>query len=196
VAAKGGVAAAADLLGHSDRDVTLRYIDPTKQPGRDARELLAELAPPESIEPPEPIDPEASGQERSAAVGGEPPGAFSGEKVSGGDRLQEAEDLLRRGYATAAAMTARVALERRLVELARRRRDLTRGPSRAIDAEASAILQDLNRAAHGAELPPGRVAELLAAVGSVLQTPVITTRPPRAVRESIQPPRANPSITR
>jgi len=44
IAARHGVAAAGELLGHSSIDVTRRYVDPAKLPGRDGTLLLPALS--------------------------------------------------------------------------------------------------------------------------------------------------------
>ncbi len=68
IAAKKGVAAASEMLGHSNLDVTLRYIDPNKMPGNDMTEVLPRLSGQRSTHLAEPRELLAGGYSVAAAM--------------------------------------------------------------------------------------------------------------------------------
>lgn len=112
-AANGGMSAAIALLGHSSEYVTLRYLDPRMLPGNDATKLL----PPLNLSP---AAPEGNGHDRQEPA--EDCKNFlqsSDNNAPADDPLSDAESLLGEGRAALAAMSARLALERRIREIAR-----------------------------------------------------------------------------
>src|SRR5690606_38218978 len=87
IASKHGMGAAGTLLGHSGPAVTARYVDPSRLPATDLRDSLPSLT--------------------AAAAP-----AADRSKWPPENYLAEAAQLAAAGHLTAAAMTARIALER------------------------------------------------------------------------------------
>ncbi|MGC4004689.1 MAG: site-specific integrase [Pirellulales bacterium] len=162
-AAKRGLAAACDLLGHGTVEVTKRYIDTSKLPGHDATEFLPTITDANSA-------PEVKAPERTHRT----PNDFH----------REALQLLALGFDLPAGMLARVALERWVHGLAYhgqcslRGRDgiglaaITLAQNNIITDAAlnrvRAIAKPANAAAHGRNLERSTIENLLQSVGALL----------------------------
>jgi HEPN domain-containing protein len=104
IAASRGISAASELLGHSNSEITRRYVDPSKLPGKDATQFLPLLTSP----PPEPEAEPA----KATPVEREEGKPAEREAWLPLDFLTEAHQLAESGHFSASAMTARIALER------------------------------------------------------------------------------------
>lgn len=161
VASARGIEAAATLLGHSSSEMTKRYVDPSRLPGRDATEFLPQLSP-AAVEPLAPI----------SAVDSPP---------AKRDLCRDARELLAAGHVIAAAMTGRVALERWIRSLGKRHHCEPANGQLGISQRAKSlysleiidsqtyhqvcrITKTANSAAHGRKVSTEQVAELLETV--------------------------------
>jgi integrase len=173
IAARAGLNKASEMLGHSNSEVTKRYIDPTKMPGHNATQILPSLTPLSADEQSSPpaiallegpsIDRKPTELPAVAANWSDPEAC-----------LAEARQLFDEARFHLAAIAARIALERWIQELGRTHRlscksvgeyVVALGSKQVFDADQKRRLATLNktanRAAHGASIEPTAVAELV-----------------------------------
>ncbi|HZZ70909.1 MAG TPA: tyrosine-type recombinase/integrase [Pirellulales bacterium] len=156
VARERGLSAASEFLGHSNLDVTRRYIDVSKMPGVDATQFLAVVSHGRTFDEP---------TLRGAAHF--PPAKW----------VDEAQRLFQIGFTTAAVVTGRIAIERCLLDL-----QLHFATAKAAGGGISDVIESLrrggildqativglkkqvrfaHRAAHGVAIEAVRAAEFL-----------------------------------
>lgn len=164
VAAKKGLAEAAALLGHSNVEVTRRYIDPSKLPGADATEFLPMLTP---------LERPSVAQELAGEIGAE-------------IWLVDAAKLFDSGWLIQSGVTCRIAIERAL-QARGRHVGLHKGAMGSVTLLAKVLhsrgyldaamhrlfgklIDRAHKLAHGVGVTPDKIAELLAGTRQFVST--------------------------
>jgi hypothetical protein len=175
IASKKGVAAASEFLGHSGVEVTKRYIDPSKIPGNDATEILPMV----TLAPARP----SVASHVLVAAASHVDGARVERRPS--EWLDDADRLYEIGFASQAASTARIAIERwlnwlvsashcrlpkgqtvpDLIHSLEIKGALTKDQVREIKRH----IHVAHKAAHGSFVEPERVTALLAYFRQIIQ---------------------------